>query len=160
MRRPRKRTGEKMGDKPHWHIYYMANKDEKTMHHGKNKYLGSVFDNWSQWPDSKTGEFHEVITQRIVLKEDLFKDDIVEIVPAKGYLPEVTRISSTKPDFNWVLKGVKDPDEKNKAHSFLNKGQDGRPRFRVYVEDDLIAGSSLFQNPRKGSEDIFLRGTK
>jgi hypothetical protein len=249
--------GDIMGDAPHWRIYYIENKglskDERENHHQLDDYLGCMFDNWNKWLVPESGQFKEVLSQRIDLGKmgkPLVEGDVVKAVPAKDFKPDVARFSTNKPDFNWVLANVKDqklftlsekPDmeeitaslreirlistsevartvkhhpsdlgkwtintskkqeiilrivgktihvflevekgenqkndlaaktntnaaidvytknKKNVAHAFLNKGADGRPQFRVYVEAMILPGEEAYQNPRKDSEDMILK---
>lgn len=240
-----------MGDAPHWRIYYIENKgltkDELEKHHKEDDYLGCMFDNWNKWLVPETGQYKEVLSQRIDLSKmgkPLIEGDVVKAVPAKDFKPDVSRFSANKPDFNWVMANVKDhklfnlsekpnldevtaglgelhlisgnevvrgvkhhpsdlakwtietskkqsiilrvdgknvhvykekeeeklldlalkpgmevhtKNKKNVAHAFLNKGADGRPQFRVYVEAMILPGEESYQNPRKGSEDMILK---
>ena len=144
-----------MGDKPGWHLYYKGNHGKNVNHYPLDEYLGSVFDNWVEWPDM--GEMREGVSQRIDLRKDLFEGDIVEVAPAKGFKPRVKRFSGNRFDFYWIHQDERDERKKYLAHSYVNQGVDGRPQFRVVVEANIIAGSRVFQNPRKGSEDIYQR---
>jgi hypothetical protein len=138
-----------MGDKPRWHLYYVKNR-EGRMKYDKDEFLGSVFDNWKLWQVDEP----RVISFRIDLKLDLSKGDVIEMAPAKEFNPKVTRYSGKNWDFQWVFHGAPDT-EKYLAHGFVNQGYDKKPRFKIYIEENIRAGTPLYQNPRRGSEDIY-----
>jgi len=136
-----------MGDAPHWKLKYAENKNGKP-NHQKGQEIGHAFDNWIEWPiEEKT-----VLSQRIILKEDLTKGDVLFLEPTPTFTPNIQRYSKDSWDFYWRKKD----DDTYYAHAFLNKGKTG-PYFKIYIEEDLLAGE-IYQNPRKESEDMITRG--
>jgi hypothetical protein len=136
-----------MGDAPHWKLTYVENKEGESKYE-KGTELGVAFDNWEKWIE------HDklVVSQRIILKEEIGKGDVLFLEPMTKYIPKVARYSEKAWDFYWRMKNSKD----YYAHAFLNKGKNG-PYFKIYVEEDLLPGE-IFQNPRKGAEDMIEQG--